>query len=121
MRKRTKTIATWVGAGELFRDGVQVGRVHYRIQQDQEFLIEDSIDGRSEGVPGRSSTSGAIMATEGRIELQQYSLRMEDGRELDVLVTNMSVPGRPCAVLGSGKVREPARSDKPNQGRTRGQ
>ncbi|MCC6266809.1 MAG: hypothetical protein IT300_04510 [Dehalococcoidia bacterium] len=93
------------GVGDLLLDGKHAARVHYRIRQDQEFLITDALTGESTETPGLRSTAGTLTPIEGRIELKQYVLRMEDGRELDVLVNRMTFPGRPVLVLGSGEIR----------------
>jgi len=105
MRKRAKSLSVLTGVGDLLLAGDKVATVRYRIQQDQEVLIADAIDGSREELDGGRETHGTVTVVDGRIDLETYTLRMADGRELDVIVTNMGWPGSPCPVRGSGEIR----------------
>ncbi|MGE3073886.1 MAG: hypothetical protein AB7N24_11550 [Dehalococcoidia bacterium] len=105
MRKRIKSLGVLTGVRDLLLAGDKVATVRYRIQQDQEVLIADAIDGSREELDGLRETHGTVTVVDGRIDLETYTLRMADGRELDVIVTNMGWPGSPCPVQGSGEIR----------------
>lgn len=105
MRKRIKSLGVLTGVGDLLLAGDKVATVRYRVQQDQEVLIADAIDGSREELDGLRETHGTVTVVDGQIDLEAYTLRMADGRELDIIVTNMGWPGSPCRVQGSGAIR----------------
>lgn len=95
--KIQRKVDSWSGRGELLRDGASLGTYPYVIDVHQEFFVVPK--GRPFGPPvekeeevsGLKSMSGRLLATEGlnlfdlEVSGGQFTLRLEDGREVDVL------------------------------------
>ena len=78
MRKRIKSLGVLTGVGDLLLVGDKVATVRYRIQQDQEVLIADAIDGSREELDGLRETHGTV--TPGRRPDRSRGLHPSNGR-----------------------------------------
>lgn len=105
-RSYFKTIEELSGVGRLIQNGNPAGTVYYRITVQQQMLvIAESLKGSHEEFAGLKSSHGTI-APIGRAfaPAGKFTLRLADGRELDILVTQSAGPGRPCRVSGTEAV-----------------
>ena len=88
--KRSRTLESLTGLGDVYRDDKQIAKVRYTIKVKQEIIISRSNSGAQE-LPGLQDIRGTINVVSGESNLIDGTvlvLQLEDGRRWQFFATS---------------------------------
>ena len=86
--KRVRLLENPSGMGEVYRMGVKISKVSYRLNVQQEVVPAES-ESKTEEVDGKKIMTGSISVTEGIKDLwgeNRLALHLEDGRKVGFIL-----------------------------------